>query len=397
MPITGQPTRRRGPSPCRSSRPCTSPSEPPKTVKSWLKTQTWRPSIVPWPVTTASAQRPVAVHPEIGRAVADEGVELLEGAGVEQLLDALARRELALRVLLLDGRPLGVRGLAAQLLELRELLRVAVGRALGHRAPDPSASGCAAALAPPRERAVAGGRRPGRAAPERAARRARASIVGSGGAGGSARARRRGAAAGAPAGRAGRRLRRGLGLVPAPRAARSAARASRSRSARARRCRASSLSQAIAPRAGRVMRISPNARRAAAPAAGLLSWPTARAPTSRACAVPRPRSHGAVLALEPRFLRSPRSARPVLPKISRIAPQTSPSVQRGAQRLADRGSRLPLAAGGLARAPRARCAARSPSRAARNAAQALRPARARRPGSTRRMSSTRTSSSRRSG
>ena len=32
----------------------TSPSEPPKTVKSWLKTQTRRPSIVPWPVTTAS-------------------------------------------------------------------------------------------------------------------------------------------------------------------------------------------------------------------------------------------------------------------------------------------------------------------------------------------------------
>ena len=36
-------------------------------------------------------------------AVAHEGVELLEGAGVEQLLDALARRVLAPRVLLLDG------------------------------------------------------------------------------------------------------------------------------------------------------------------------------------------------------------------------------------------------------------------------------------------------------
>ena len=32
----------------------TSPSEPPNTVKSWLKTHTRRPSIVPWPVTTAS-------------------------------------------------------------------------------------------------------------------------------------------------------------------------------------------------------------------------------------------------------------------------------------------------------------------------------------------------------
>ena len=32
----------------------TSPSEPPKIVKSWEKTQTRRPSTVPWPVTTAS-------------------------------------------------------------------------------------------------------------------------------------------------------------------------------------------------------------------------------------------------------------------------------------------------------------------------------------------------------
>src|SRR5205085_2870532 len=32
----------------------TSPSEPPKTVKSWEKTATGRPSIRPWPVTTAS-------------------------------------------------------------------------------------------------------------------------------------------------------------------------------------------------------------------------------------------------------------------------------------------------------------------------------------------------------
>ena len=32
----------------------TSLSEPPKTVKSWLKTKTRRPKIVPYPVTTAS-------------------------------------------------------------------------------------------------------------------------------------------------------------------------------------------------------------------------------------------------------------------------------------------------------------------------------------------------------
>ena len=32
----------------------TSPRAPPKTVKSWLKTQTRRPSMVPKPVTTPS-------------------------------------------------------------------------------------------------------------------------------------------------------------------------------------------------------------------------------------------------------------------------------------------------------------------------------------------------------
>ncbi len=34
--------------------PKTSPSEPPKTVKSCAKTQTCRPSTVPYPVTTPS-------------------------------------------------------------------------------------------------------------------------------------------------------------------------------------------------------------------------------------------------------------------------------------------------------------------------------------------------------
>ncbi len=54
MPMTGQPMR-----PARSMilhifSAMTSPSEPPKTVKSCEKTHTRRPSIVPWPVTTAS-------------------------------------------------------------------------------------------------------------------------------------------------------------------------------------------------------------------------------------------------------------------------------------------------------------------------------------------------------
>jgi hypothetical protein len=34
--------------------PNTSPRLPPKTVKSWAKTHTWRPSTVPYPVTTPS-------------------------------------------------------------------------------------------------------------------------------------------------------------------------------------------------------------------------------------------------------------------------------------------------------------------------------------------------------
>jgi len=49
-----------------------------------------------------------------GRPVADERVELPERPGVEQLLDPLAGGQLALGVLLLDGRlRAGVYGLVA--------------------------------------------------------------------------------------------------------------------------------------------------------------------------------------------------------------------------------------------------------------------------------------------
>ena len=54
MPITGQPILAARSMILHIFSAMTSPSEPPKTVKSWLKTQTRRPSIVPWPVTTAS-------------------------------------------------------------------------------------------------------------------------------------------------------------------------------------------------------------------------------------------------------------------------------------------------------------------------------------------------------
>ncbi len=103
MPITGQPIFAARSMIFTIFSAITSPSEPPKIVKSWLNTQTRRPSIVPWPVTTASPHGPVLLEAELVGAVPDEGVELLEGAGVEQLLDALAGGELALRVLLRLG------------------------------------------------------------------------------------------------------------------------------------------------------------------------------------------------------------------------------------------------------------------------------------------------------
>src|SRR5215204_3779260 len=56
MPITGQPIFAARSIILTIFSPMTSPSEPPKTVKSCEKTHTRRPSIVPWPVTTASPQ-----------------------------------------------------------------------------------------------------------------------------------------------------------------------------------------------------------------------------------------------------------------------------------------------------------------------------------------------------
>src|SRR4051794_975094 len=54
MPITGQPILAARSMILHIFSAITSPSEPPNTVKSWEKTHTRRPSIVPWPVTTAS-------------------------------------------------------------------------------------------------------------------------------------------------------------------------------------------------------------------------------------------------------------------------------------------------------------------------------------------------------
>ena len=54
MPMIGQPILAARSMTLQIFSAMTSPSEPPKIVKSWLNTQTRRPSIVPWPVTTAS-------------------------------------------------------------------------------------------------------------------------------------------------------------------------------------------------------------------------------------------------------------------------------------------------------------------------------------------------------
>ena len=47
MPTTGQPIFSARSMTLTIFSPNTSPREPPKTVKSWAKTQTWRPSTVP--------------------------------------------------------------------------------------------------------------------------------------------------------------------------------------------------------------------------------------------------------------------------------------------------------------------------------------------------------------
>ena len=72
-----------------------SDSDPPKTVKSWLKTKTSRPSIVPWPVTTPSPRTICASSPKSDDAMGDERVELDERVRIEQQVEALARRQLA--------------------------------------------------------------------------------------------------------------------------------------------------------------------------------------------------------------------------------------------------------------------------------------------------------------
>ena len=80
-----------------------SDSDPPSTVKSWEKTKVCRPSTLPYPVTTASPGNLWSARPELGGAVLDEGVELLEGPLVQEEVDALPRRQLSAPVLGVDA------------------------------------------------------------------------------------------------------------------------------------------------------------------------------------------------------------------------------------------------------------------------------------------------------
>ena len=79
------------------------------------------------------APGPALLHLELVGAVADEGVELLERAGVEQLVDPLAGGQLALGVVLFDGLLGGrVDRLVAQLAQVLKLLFVGFGALLAH-------------------------------------------------------------------------------------------------------------------------------------------------------------------------------------------------------------------------------------------------------------------------
>ena len=59
--------------------------------------------IVPQPVTTPSPRDLTFFHAEIGAVVFDEGVDLLEGAVIEQKADPFARRQFAALMLRLDA------------------------------------------------------------------------------------------------------------------------------------------------------------------------------------------------------------------------------------------------------------------------------------------------------
>ena len=81
----------------------TSDTLPPTTVKSCAKIATGRPSMRAKPVMTESPGIALLVDTEVSGAMEDEGVELLEAAGIGEEVNALAGSEFALVVLSLDA------------------------------------------------------------------------------------------------------------------------------------------------------------------------------------------------------------------------------------------------------------------------------------------------------
>ena len=101
----------------------TSPSAPPKRVKSWREHEDLAAVDRAPPGDDTVGERAVLLDAEPVGAVTGEHVELDERAGVEQQLEPLAREQLAPLVLALDRlRAAGVQRLLAQLVELLEAL-----------------------------------------------------------------------------------------------------------------------------------------------------------------------------------------------------------------------------------------------------------------------------------
>jgi hypothetical protein len=120
MPITGAPTFMAWSMTLQIFSACASEREP-NTVKSWLNTNTQATVDGARPGHHPVARDPLLLHAELGAAVVDEGVDLLERAGIEQELQALANAELA--ALVLRGDTLGPAAHACGLAFRVELLQ----------------------------------------------------------------------------------------------------------------------------------------------------------------------------------------------------------------------------------------------------------------------------------
>jgi hypothetical protein len=98
---------------------CTSPIDPPNTVKSCEATKTFLPSIVPYPVIAPSTGGPALLHPEVVRTVDGERIRLHEGTDVHQDVESFPRGQLPLVVLPLGSvAPSGLARGPASLVEL---------------------------------------------------------------------------------------------------------------------------------------------------------------------------------------------------------------------------------------------------------------------------------------